>query len=147
MESVKLLPSDSDDDSDDDIPLKKKAKTDNTEVEKDPGKFVVKVKEFNQVTKRRKVSGREAKITNGDRTYHEAKPPANSRATSVYNDVEQGSILWQFASLTQAKSIPQEDANWIAFTAEVWLKADTDTSPVGVEKMNEELGFKMVPVR
>ena len=147
MESVKLLPSDSDDDSEDDIPLKKKPKTDKTEVEKDRSKFVVKAKEYNQVTKRRKVSGKEAKITNGDRTYLEAKPPPGSRATSVYNDVEQGCILWHFASLTKAKSIAQEDANWIAYTAEVWLKADTDTFPVGVEKMNEELGFKMVPVR
>lgn len=144
MQSIKIHTSESNDDSEDDVPLKKKAKT----ASKKPSKtFVVKAKEFNQVTKQRTAKGQPAKVTNSDRTYLEAKPEAGSRETSVYTMVEQGSILWHFKNLTKTKSISKEDADWIAYTAEVWLKSEGAPCPVGVAKMNEELGLKMVPVR
>ena len=84
-------------------------------------------------------------MSNSDRTYHEAKPPAGSTAASVYTWVPLDSIMYKFPKLTQGKSIPKDDANWIVYTAEIWLKSSTSIRPIGVEKMNSELGFKMVP--
>ena len=53
--------------------------------------------------------------------------------------------MYKFSKLTQGKSIPKDAANWIVYTAEIWLKSSTSIRPIGVEKMNSELGFKMVP--
>ena len=108
---------------------------------KDKKSWQVKVKEFIQVNKTKQGTN----VKNSDRTYLEAKPAAGSTETSVYNWVPLDSIMYKFHKLTQGKSIPKEDANWIVYTAEVWLKSSTCIRPVGVAKMNSELGFKMVP--
>ena len=119
---------------DEDIPLDELPKKAKASVQ-------VKVKEFVQVNKAKRGNN----VKNSDRTYHEAKPAADSRAKSVYNWVPLDSIMYKFPKLTQSKSIPKEDANWIVCTAEIWLKSSTCVQPVGVEKMNSEMGFKMVP--
>ena len=100
----------------------------------------VKVKDFVQIKKKKK-----GIIKNSDQTYHEAKPPAGSSDNSSFTWVPLTSIMYTFPKLTQSKSISQENANWIVYTAEIWLKSKTGTTPCGVQKMNTELGFKMVP--
>ena len=117
----------------DDVPLGHRHNLSKTSVQ-------VKVKEFMQITKKKK-----GIIKNGDRTYHEAKPPEGSSDNSSYSWVPLSPIMYKFSNLTKSKSTPQNDANWIAYTAEIWLKSNTGTTPCGVEKMNTELGFKMVP--
>jgi hypothetical protein len=56
-------------------------------------------------------------------------------------------ILYQFEKLTSNKSIMKEDANFVAYNAEIMLKVDCDVNPVGVAELNAELGYKMLPKR
>ena len=123
------------DESDDDEPLLKKKKTNN--------KIEVQVKEYTQVLKNKGTKD----VKNSDRTYKESKPERGSKATSVLTWVPIESIMYHFDKLTSTHSISKEDANWIVYTAEVWLKSDCDSNPVGVKEMVTELGYKMVPKR
>ena len=56
-------------------------------------------------------------------------------------------ILYQFEKLTSNKSIMKEDANFVAYNAEIMLKVGCDVNPVGVAELNAELGYKMLPKR
>ena len=41
----------------------------------------------------------------------------------------------------------KEDANFVAYNAEIMLKVGCDVNPVGVAELNAELGYKMLPKR
>jgi len=127
---------------DDDFPLAKRA-AQAEKVTKRCGRISkVKVKEYRQVSKA--IKGEVVK--NCAQTYAEAKPAAGSRQKSVFTWVPLTSILYTFPKLTTTKSIPAKDADYIVYTAEIWLKCKDCPTPVGVAKMNSELGFKMVPM-
>ena len=88
---------------------------------------------------------------NQTRTYEvrvEAAAAGKKRATKALRTwIPTTAILYQFEKLTSNKSIMKEDANFVAYNAEIMLKVDCDVNPVGVAELNAELGYKMLPKR
>ena len=78
----------------------------------------------------------------------EAAAAGKKRATKALRTwIPTTAILYQFEKLTSNKSIMKEDANFVAYNAEIMLKVDCDVNPVGVAELNAELGYKMLPKR
>ena len=141
--SLAYVSDDEDESSDDDVPIAERAAQAGKVTKKCKRIWKVKVKEYHQVNKTRKGQV----VKNASRTYAEAKPATGSRQKSVFTWVPLTSILYTFPKLTTTKSIPAKDADYIVYTAEIWLKCKDCPTPAGVAKMNSELGFKMVPMK
>ena len=88
---------------------------------------------------------------NPNRTYEvnvEAGTAGKKRGTKAIRTwIPTSAILYQFEKLTTNKSINKEDANFVAYNAEMMLKAACNVNPVGVAELNAELGYKMLRKR
>ena len=88
---------------------------------------------------------------NANRTYEvhvQAGTAGKKRSTKAIRTwIPTSAILYQFEKLTANKSINKEDANFVAYNAEIMLKAACNVNPVGVAELNAELGYKMLPKR
>ena len=106
------------------------------------------VEEYQQ-SQRNPVPAGEGK--NQNRTYEkrvQAAAAGGKRSTkAVRTWIPTTAILYQFEKLTSNKSIIKETANFVAYNAEIMLKAACSMNPVGVAELNGELGYKMLPKR
>ena len=87
---------------------------------------------------------------NQSRTYemHVQAAAGGKKATKgVRTWIPTTATLYQFEKLTGNKSINKESANFVAYNAEIMLKAACNMNPVGVAELNAELGYKMLPKR
>ena len=88
---------------------------------------------------------------NANRTYAvhvEGGTAGKKRATKAIRTwIPTSAILYQFEKLTTNKSMHKDDANFVAYNAEIMLKAACNVNPVGVAELNAELGYKMLPKR